>query len=134
VPLDTTYDSQYYTDLLFNNVIREYTLDYYNENHETLEKMGLEKFNEEFPVTEAMLHEVITLGKTADISFDREGFEKSKPLIMNRIKAYIARSAWDNTGWYKVANEFNETFREALKHFDKAEHLASAESLVDEKY
>lgn len=134
VPLDTSYDSQYMTELIYNNVIREYTLEFYNENRESLEKMGLEVFSEEFSVTEAMLHDLITLGKKVNVSFDREAFEKSKPLIINRIKAYIARSAWNNTGWYKLANEYNETFREALNHFDKAEHLASTESLVNEKY
>ncbi|MBR9998615.1 MAG: S41 family peptidase [Cyclobacteriaceae bacterium] len=134
VPMDTAYDSQYFTDLFYNNVIREYTLEYFNENRESLEKMGLDEFNNEFVVTENMLHELVKLGKKVEVSFDRNEFEKSKPLIRNRIKAYIARSAWNSKGWYKVANEYNETFQEALNHFDKAEHLASTESLVNEKY
>jgi carboxyl-terminal processing protease len=134
VPLDTTYDSQYFTDILYNNIIREYTLDYYNEHREALEKMGLKEFSNRFEVTDAMLHDLIMLGDRAGINFNPEGFEKSKPMIKNRVKAYIARSAWNNEGWYTIANEFDETFREALKHFDIAEHLASAETLVNEKY
>jgi carboxyl-terminal processing protease len=134
VPLDTTYDSDYLSQLIYQNVIREYTLNYYNENREKLEKMSLESFSDDFEVTGRMLQQIIQLGEEADIPFEPDQFEKSKPLVRNRIKAYIARSVWNNKGWYKIANEFNETFREAINHFDKAEHLASADNLVNVKY
>jgi carboxyl-terminal processing protease len=134
VPLDTTYDSQYLSQLIYQNVIREYTLNYFNENRDWLEKMSLESFSNDYNVSEPMLHELTKLAGEADITFDQDQFEKSKPLIRNRIKAYIARSVWNNKGWYKIANDFNETFQEALNHFDKAEHLASSQILMNEKY
>lgn len=134
VPLDTTYDSHYLTELIYSNVIREYTLNYFNENRERLEKMSLDNFSNDFEVSEAMLGDLVSLGNQFDISFDQAQFNKSKPMIKNRIKAYIARSVWNNKGWYKIANEFNVTFQEALNHFDIAEHLASAENLLNKKY
>ncbi len=134
VPLDTTYDSPYLSQLLINNVIREFTLNYYNKNRQNLESMSLDDFNNDFFVSDQMLNQLLILAKQANIDYHKEDFEKSKPLIKNRIKAYIARSAWNNTGWYKVANEFNEIFREALNHFEKAEHLAQTESLINKKY
>ncbi len=134
VPLDTSYDSPFMTELVYNNVIREYTLNYFNENRESLEKMSLESFSNDFEVTGPMLQELLNLAGQFNISFDQAQFDKSKPLIKNRIKAYIARSVWNNKGWYKIANEFNETFQEALNQFDKATHLAGAGSLVNKKY
>jgi len=134
VPLDTTFDSQYLSQLIFQNVIREYTLDYFDENREQLEKMSLEEFSNNFEVTDRMLQQVVQLGEEINIPFNETQFDKSKPLIRNRIKAYIARSVWNNKGWYKIANELNETFQEALNQFDKAEHLARAENLMNEKY
>ena len=81
-----------------------------------------------------MLKDLVNLANQFDISFDQSQFNKSMPMIRNRIRAYIARSVWNNKGWYKIANEMNETFQEALGHFDKAEHLASTETLVNKKY
>ena len=134
VPLDTTYNSPYLNELIYNNVIREYTLNYFNENRVTLENMSLDDFTNGFEVTETMLQDLVNLANQFDISFDITQFNKSMPMIKNRIKAYIARSVWNNKGWYKIANEMNETFREALGHFDKAAHLASTETLVNKKY
>lgn len=134
VPLDTTYNSPYLNELIYNNVIREYTLNYFNENRQYLENMSLDDFTNGFEVTETMLKDLVNLANQFDISFDQSQFNKSMPMIRNRIRAYIARSVWNNKGWYKIANEMNETFQEALGHFDKAEHLASTETLVNKKY
>jgi len=132
VPLDTTYNSAYLSHLLYKNVLREFTLDYYNENSERLEAMSLSDFQNSFTVTDKMMNELIQLGENADIAFDEEQYITSKPLIINRIKSFIARSVWNNEGWYRVANEYNEVYKEALKQFDEAEHLASAVSLRDQ--
>jgi carboxyl-terminal processing protease len=129
VPLDTTYNTAYISHLLYNNVIREFTLNYFNENSKMLEDMTLLDFQKSFKVTEQMLDELIRMGESVEVVFDEQQFLKSKPLIINRIKAFIARSVWDNEGWYRITNEYNEVYQEALKQFDQAEHLASAVSL-----
>jgi carboxyl-terminal processing protease len=134
VPLDTTYNSPYLTDLIYNNVIREYTLNYFNEHRDDLENMSLDDFSANFEVTESMLQDLINLAGQFDIPFNQDQYNKSRPMIRNRVKAYIARSVWNNKGWYKVANEMNEIFEKAIHLFDKAEHLASAETLVNKKY
>ena len=134
VPLDTTYNSPYLNELIYNNVIREYTLNYFNEHRQYLENMSLDDFTDDFEVTETMMQDLVNLANQFDISFNQSQFNKSMPMIKNRIRANIARSVWNNKGWYKIANEMNETFREALGHFDIAEHLASTETLVNKKY
>jgi carboxyl-terminal processing protease len=129
VPLDTTHNSAYLSHLLYRNVIREYTLNYYNEHNEELEGMSMSDFEDNFSVTEKMLKDLIHLGESVDISYDEEQYLASKPLIVNRIKSFIARSVWNNEGWYRIANKYNEIYQEALKQFDQAEQLASAVDL-----
>ncbi len=129
VPLDTTMNTSYISHLVYKNAIREYTLNYYNEHSEELEAMTLSEFKNDFEVTESMLKELIRVGESVDVAFNEEEFLISKPLIINRVKAYIARSVWNNEGWYRIANEYNEIFQEALTQFDEAEHLASATDL-----
>ena len=91
--------------------------------------MTLTEFKNEFEVTDSMLIELIRVGESVDVTFNEEEFLISKPLIINRVKSFIARSVWKNEGWYRIANEYNEIFQEALTQFDEAEHLASATDL-----
>ena len=129
VPLDTTSNTAYLSHLLYKNAIREFTLNYSNEHREELEAMSLAEFKNNFRVSDAMLKELIRIGETVDVTFNEEQYLISKPLIINRVKSFIARSVWNNEGWYKIANEYNEIFQEALTQFDEAEHLASATDL-----
>jgi carboxyl-terminal processing protease len=129
VPLDTTYNTAYLSHLAYKNAIREFTLNFYNENREKLETMTLKDFKNKFKVTDEMLDELIRIGESIDVAYDEQQFLTSKPLIINNIKSFIARSVWNNEGWYRIANEYNEVYQEALKQFDQAEHLATAVSL-----
>lgn len=129
VPLDTTYNTAYLSHLLYRNVLREYTLNYYNEHRDKLEAMSLSDYKNNFKVTEKMLKDLVALGESVGTAYDQEQFLMSKPMIINRVKAFIARSVWNNEGWYRIANEYNEVYQAALQQFDEAEHLASAVSL-----
>lgn len=129
VPLDTTYNTAYLSHLTYRNAIREFTLNYYNEHRDKLESMSLTDYKNNFRVTEEMLNDLIRIGESAGVEFNREQFLISKPLLINNIKSFIARSVWNNEGWYRIANEFNEVYQEALQQFEQAEHLAKAVSL-----
>lgn len=127
VPLDTTMNSSYLFGLFTSNVLREYTLHYYENHKEKLEKMEFDDYRKHFVVTEAMLKDLVAIAERSGVKFDEQGFNRSKPLIKNYIKAFIARSIWNNAGYYPILNEQNEIFQKALTLFDEAEKLASTE-------
>ncbi len=131
VSLDTTFNSHYFSQLILKNVIREFTLNYFDNNREKLEQMSFDDYINHFTVTGDMLDEVIRLGESAGVPYNEHDFRKSKPLLVNRIKAYIGRSGWDNNGWYRIANEYNEIYQSALNHFNNAEYLMTAEILTE---
>lgn len=124
VPVDTSMNSSYLNGLITSNTLREYTLLYSNREQKNLETMGMQAFIDQFEITEKMLNEMISLGKSNDLEFNEEQFDRSKPVIENYLKAQIARAIWDNQGFYPVLNETNEIFQKALKLFDEAEKLA----------
>jgi len=124
VALDTAETSTYLNKLFLSNSLRQYTFSYYEKNKNMLENMGLERFINNFQVTDKMLIKLTQLAETNNIQIDEEGFNKSKELIKIYIKAYIARNVWNNEGFYPIFNQQNEIFKEALKLFDKAETLA----------
>lgn len=127
VPIDTAMNSDYLNKLFTSNAFREYTLNYFEQHKQKLKKMDYDTYRNDFVVTEGMLRDLIALAERSDVAFNKDEFNTSKPLLKNYIKAYIARSIWNNEGYYPIINETNEVFQEALNLFDKAAELASRE-------
>ena len=126
VPIDTTNaENKFLRSLYSTNVIREYTLLYYEDNKAKLEKMDFQDFYNNFEVTDKMLDKMISMAKSEGVEYNKEEYLKAKDLLKNQTKAIIARSVWGNKGYYPVFNQGNQVFQEALKLFDKAENLAS---------
>lgn len=128
VARDTTELSKYLSQLYNKNVIREYALDYYRNHRKELEKMSFERFNKSFEVTDKMLQDVVKLANQAKIEYKAEEFERSKNLVRNNVKAFIARSLYGNEGFYPVLHESDEEVQEALKQFARAQRLAKGDS------
>ncbi|OEK06268.1 S41 family peptidase [Roseivirga misakiensis] len=122
VPLDTTDNSIYVNRLVNSNTIREYTLDY-RDNHPELKDMSFEDYNKNFEVTAAMLREVVGLGVKKGIRFNKKQFEKSRELLKYLIKARIARDNFDDDAFYKIYNETNEIYRQAITLFNNPDLL-----------
>ncbi|MEJ8801295.1 S41 family peptidase [Pontibacter sp. H249] len=124
VPRDTMALTQYLSELYNNNIIREYTLNYYRDNRKALEKMTFDKFNKNFMVTDKMLQEVVQMANKAGVKYNGPEYGRSKELIRNNLKAFIARSVYGNKGFFPVLHEQDEEFQQALKHFNHAQRLA----------
>lgn len=124
VPLDTAGNSSYLNKLFYSNAMREFTLKLRERNERKLEKMEFEEYQENFEITDEMLKELIKIGESVDVPFDKKGFEKSKELIKLRAKAQIARGIWGNDGFYPIINQSNEILNYALGLFNEAEKLA----------
>ena len=127
VPYDTSQNSVYMNKLFLANVVGEYALSYTENNRKKLNAMGYDKYYKDFQVTDNMLQDMIALGKRQDIKYDEKGFQQSRELLRIHLKALIARSIWNNKGYYPIFNQTNEIFQQALQLFDQAAELASNE-------
>lgn len=116
VALDTTDNSIYVNRLVNSNSMREFTLDY-RDNHPELKDMSFEDYNENFTVSAEMLREVVALGIKNGIRFNKKQFDKSRDLLSYLIKARIARDIFDDDAFYKIYNETNEIYRQAIELF-----------------
>jgi carboxyl-terminal processing protease len=123
VPRDTTAFTTYLVELFNKNIIREYTLDYFSNNKEELQKMTFEEFKKNFTVTDKMLKEVVDLATRSGVKFKEADYNKSKSMLRNNIKAYIGRSVWGNSGFYPIINETDEIYLSALKQWEKAKEI-----------
>ncbi|WP_199688429.1 S41 family peptidase [Pontibacter oryzae] len=125
VPRDTTELSEYLSQLYNKNIIREYTLSYYQKHKKELEKMPFEKFQKSFEVTENMLQEVVKMARASGVEYNDAQFKRSKNLLRNNLKAFIGRSVYGNAGFFPVLHESDEEFQQALKYFSRAGKLAA---------
>ena len=122
VPLDTT-SLVYLNELYKHNVVREYTLIYFNDHKAQLKAMKFEDYSKNFVVTDAMLKDLIEMGKKAGIKYDENLFNASKKIVQLHVKALLARSVWDNEGYYPIIQQEDDVFQQALKLFGQAEKL-----------
>ncbi|MBW8049720.1 MAG: S41 family peptidase [Cytophagales bacterium] len=124
VPRDTSYFSNYLSNLLNKNILTEYGLNYYDEHKQSLEKRGFDDFYTNFRITDKMLDEIVNMASKMDIPFNEEEFELSKSIIKNNLKTEIAKWVWQNEGAVPVRLEKDEIFQAALKHFKEAERIS----------
>lgn len=124
VPLDTTMSSAYVNRLFNSDSAREFILDYLDKNKKKFENMSFESYYKDFEVTEEMLQGLIKVGESNKVKFDEKDFKKSKDYLKILLKAHMGRNIFDDNAFYKVINDINEIYLQALNLFEEAERLA----------
>ena len=134
VARDTTYFTKYLSNLWSKNILREFAVNYANDNIKSIEKLTFKDFNKSFVVDDAMMMDIQKLAKQANVKMRKEDYERSLPYIKAQIKAYIARNIWQrkisdgmNNEYFQVMSTYDDTFQKSLKYFDKAEKMARGE-------
>lgn len=67
IPMDTSWGSKYYMKLRNTNVIREYTLNYFQKNEKKLKKMGFDAYLKSFEIDDKMIKEIVAMGEQFDV-------------------------------------------------------------------
>ncbi len=129
VPLDTTMNSAYVNKLFSSDTSREYLLDYVTKNKGNFTKISVEDYYKNFKVSDAMLNDLVAFGKKNKVEFDAKDFAKSKEYLRILIKAHLGRQLYDDSAFYKVINDINEVYQQAIKLFGEADKIASAKNL-----
>lgn len=130
VPLDTTMISPYVNRIFGTDSHRELILDFLEENEKSFDKMTFEQYYENYEISDAMLKDLIKIGERNKIPFDEKDYNKSKEYLKTLIKAHLGRSLYDDNAFYKIINDINEVYQQALKLFDEAEKLAFQETAI----
>ena len=124
VPYDSTQNTDYFNSLITSRALREFTLSYFLNHRKVLEGTTMDDYINKFVITENMLAELMALGKDLDVEFNEDDYKVSKNHIKAYMRAEIARSVWDDAGFYPIYNDVsNESFAKALTLFDEAQAL-----------
>ena len=131
VPLDTAMASSYVNRLFNSDSAREFILDYLEKNKKKFESMSFDDYYKKFQVSEEMLQSLVKVGERNKVKFDEKEFKKSKDYLKLLIKAHMGRNIYDDNAFYRVINDINEVYLQALNLFGEAEKLAFAPKLND---
>jgi len=117
VPIDTTYQSNYYRKLINRGILNLFVLNYVDNNRQQLHVKYPEFriFIEKFEPSDDIINQLITYAETQDLTLNDADFSRSKDHISHVIKAYIARDLWNTNEFYQVYNARNESYLKALE-------------------
>lgn len=116
MPVDTSYNSKLYTNLVRKGVFNKYTVDYSMANREQLHTQYPEfsQYNKEFQVTESMIEEMKTMAEKEKVTWNEEEYQRSEKYIKLQVKALIARNVWEMQQYYEVTLTEDPVITKAL--------------------
>jgi len=130
VPVDTSFFSNYYGDLIRFGVIIGFVYDYVDKNRDFIKQKykNFKDFNKQFLIDEKIMSEFMNFadgqektrnnGKLLDEKYQTEKLKDLKTsgkLLKLQLKALIARDIWDTSEYFEIINEVNPTFNEAIR-------------------
>lgn len=124
VPLDTTEFTKYYRNVMAKGLINRYVIRYVDEHRKEIKRQFKDDdaFLAGFTVTPEMLAKLDEMAKADGVEYDAEEAKTSAPLFSMIIKALIGRDIYDNSTYFKVYNQHDPIFIEALKLINSDEY------------
>jgi carboxyl-terminal processing protease len=117
VPWDSTWISDYYTNLRRKGVLNQFTVQYVDDHRAIiLDKYPtVREYMSGFTIDEAFMKDFIKFGEEMDVAFEEEGYERSGDYLKVQIKAWMARNLWDISASYEVFTVIDDEFIKALE-------------------
>ena len=117
MPIDTSYDSKLYTNLVRKGVFNKYTVEYAMANREKVKAQypKFSQFNEQFQITDAMMEEVKAMAEKEKVTWNEEEYQRSGKYIKLQLKALIARNVWEMQQYYEVTLTEDPVLKKALE-------------------
>ena len=117
VPVDTTYFSAYYRDLVAKGVVNQFCLNYVDANRAQLLKdyPDEDAFSSRFAATDGLERQLIAAGEKEGVEFDDEQWQRSRPYVLALIRGLIARDLYEDSSVFRFLNPLLPEYQEALK-------------------
>jgi carboxyl-terminal processing protease len=117
IPLDTTFYSVYYAQLLRLGILSQFCLQYMDKHRNNLKRTyrNFDSFNSRFEVSDVLLEELIDYAETKDLVRDEAGIQTSQWHIRRRLKAEFARLLWGTGEYFQIVNKDDEMITRAIE-------------------
>ena len=117
VPIDTSYNSKLYTNLVRKGALNRFTTDYGLKHREEMRTQyaDFEQFNKDFVVGQDLVDGLKAAAEEAKVKWDDEQFKHSEKFILLQMKALIARNVWETQEYYRVMASEDAGLKKALE-------------------
>jgi len=117
VPIDTSFTSQYYTDILRKGLMNDFVISYMDKNRADLKNLypELSAFRSSFLVDDKFLKEFTDFAASKEVPADAEGIEKSGNEIRIVLKGLIARNLFDVSAYFEVISPIDHELMRAVE-------------------
>lgn len=118
VPLDTTFSTDFYSDVLRKGYINQFSLKYANTNRDALVRYytNVKEFDKNFETNDEFLNEFLNYVEEKGLAYKKEELEKSRNVLGVQLKALVARNIYDGEAYYYVVNRMlNDEYKKAIE-------------------
>lgn len=120
MPVDTTFATGLYTDLVRKGLLNRFAVDYVMNNRNVIaqEYSDFNKFKNDFNITDAMIDDLKHMAESEKVEWNEEQYQRSEPMIKLQLKALIARNEWDMEQYYQIVMREDKVVRKAMSVLD----------------
>ncbi len=117
VPLDTTDNSAYFSNILRKGLDSRFALNYVDSLRESLEARFPDEdtFVESFELTQVEVDQFLAFVTQEGVEFSQEDWEVSGDAIQLRLRAMIGRNLHSGETFYRIISELNESLMRAIQ-------------------
>lgn len=117
IPLDTSYYSDYFSNVLRKGVLYQFTIQYIDDNRAEIKSKypTFKQFADKFNIDESFLTKFTNYCEKQGVKKDEKGFNISKEYIALNLKALIARNLWTVDAFYQIVDTKDVTLKKAIE-------------------
>ncbi|MBR6272012.1 MAG: S41 family peptidase [Bacteroidales bacterium] len=117
IPVDTSFNSKLYTDLVRKGVFNKYTVDYAMLHRDELKTNypDYHQYLDQFDVSPSMIDDLKQVATQEKIKWNDEEYLRSEKYIKMQVKALIARNVWEMQQYYEVTLREDPGIAKALQ-------------------
>ncbi len=115
VPLDTTFYTPYYRDIVAKGVLNKFCVTYVEDHRASMLKSypKVENYIDRFDAGKEIMQSLVDAATAEGIEFNQEQYDRSAPYLANVVKALIGRDLYGQDTYYRVAYLNNPIFLKA---------------------
>ena len=116
IPIDTTYYSDYYRDLIRTSTLTNFIVSYTDQNRKDLLKKykNFSRFDKEFSFTEETMAALREAGEKNKVAFNQAQYDISATEMKKVMKGLVARDLWDMNEYFMIVNSNDAGIMKAL--------------------
>lgn len=117
IPLDTSWATDYYAEVVGKGIVNQFALTYVNSNREKLNKTYKDvwDFNNTFKVDQSLWNDFFAYAEKDSVKKDDADFALCEAKLAGVLKSVIARDLYNFEAYWIVSNQDDEAYIRALE-------------------